>query len=199
MDYKKLGKHIKQNVHLHIGILLACILAGILAYYLPEKYIATGTLLVQRAPETATDYFTYEGFYSQQTAQLFTNTVVGLLESVDIRAKAMENIGIPVNEVSLKRTGKYIKVNKTGPQLIALTVKGNTPTAAENMWNALSSEILSKISQLNSSGDSNLKIVQVYQTPLLSKQYKSMAINIMAGVLFAGAISLLYVSFKYYD
>ena len=159
-------------------------IAGVGLYYgLPVKYVASGSMYVKRAIEDGKGtYFTYEGYYNQQTAIAYTNTVMGLLESVDIRSKALQDLNMKVNEFSLRKLGKQVKVKKTGNQLITLNVTGASPQYAQALWTALALNTVNTAETLNKDSDRFLTISLVNQAPVVKEAFRNVWLNFFAGV-----------------
>ncbi len=199
MEFKQLVKVFKKNVS-NIGIygLLGALIALIL-YFWPSKYHTIGSFYVKRGVDTSIEFFTYEGYYAQQTALAYTNTVMALFESVDVQSKTLQNTGKNVNENTLQKISKNTKVKKSGPQLITLTVKGNSPEESKIIWNSLAQETTTAITQINSNGDPKLSISMVADEPVTKKQFKSLSIYLPAGLLLGVALGLLIISLREYD
>lgn len=199
MELKLLFKVIKKySKTMYICAIIGALL-GIIAYFIPSKYISTGSFYIKRSADANISFFTYEGYYSQQTALSYTNTVVGLLESVDIQSKALSKLNIPINEVSLRRYAKYIKVKKSGPQLVTLTVKGNSFADSKNLWGAVADELVVANQQLNVNGDNKLNVSKISLQPVVKKEYRSLWLHIPAGILLALGAGIFSISLKEYD
>jgi len=176
-------------------------LVGLISYYLlPTKYTAVGSFYIKRATESTgiKTYFTYEGYYAQQGALSYTNTVVALLESLDIRNKALQKLNLAVNEESLRKYGKLINVRKMGPQLITLTTEGNIDTEAKTLWNALSDTLLETTAEVNKDGDPKLSISKVAEEPVVKTTYKALWLNTLIGAGTMFSLSIFWVSFREY-
>lgn len=163
------------------GVVFA--LAGSVIYYLlPPSYNASGSFYIKREiDESGGNYFTYEGYYSQQTALSYTNTLIGIFESVDIKSKALKDLDIEVNEQSIRGFGRNMKVKKSGPQLITLTVKGNTPKNAQATWLAITKATITTANILNTNGDSKLTVSQLAESPVVKMSFRNLYVNIFVG------------------
>ncbi len=156
---------------------------GGLSYFLmPQKYLAIGSLFIGRQIEKSDGkYFTYEGYYSQQTAQNYTNTVIGFLESAELKKDALESVGLPVTEESLRKLGNQIKTKKTSPQLITITIKSEDPERANYYWSYFSGKTIETAKELNKTGDESLQIEPMGQ-PVVKEQYRNIILNLFAGM-----------------
>lgn len=199
MELKRLIKAISKNKKTLIKYGIAGLVLGIAAYFWPAKYITTGSFYVKRGVDTSIDFFTYEGYYAQQAALAYTNTVIALFDSVDIQSKALAETGIPVNEKTLQKAARNTRVKKSGPQIVTLTVKGKTENESIVLWAALAKETTQAITRINSDGDPRISISEVAEKPVTKKEYKSLAINIPAGILAGLVLGLAVISLKEYD
>ncbi|RJR26944.1 hypothetical protein C4561_04165 [candidate division WWE3 bacterium] len=198
MELKDLIKKLKKEIRSLVMFVLVGTGLGLVLYNIPAKYISTGSFYIQRTTENSSNYFTYEGYYGQQTALSYTNTVAALLESVDLRTLALAKLNVPVNEVTLRKYQRFISVNKDGPQLISLTVKGNTHEESKGLWESLSSSLIDTTVDINKSGDANLSISKITDEPVVKKEYKSIWINLSAGFGLGLIAGILFISFKEY-
>jgi capsular polysaccharide biosynthesis protein len=191
MELKELIYFLREKA-LKITIISAVfgIAAVVLYYTLPINYQATGSFYVQRAVETAENngFFTYEGYYGQQTALTYASTLIGLFESTDIKKQALEEIGVQPTNENLRRFDRHVRVKRTSPQLITLTTKAKTPQEAESLWRAVSSTALLAANTLTSQGDADLRIDPVSMDPLVKEEYRNLYVNILAGL----ALGLLF-------
>ena len=64
------------------GMIVGGIVAGALAFTSADSYMATVSIYVQRATDPSNDqYFTYEGYYAQQTAAAYAKTAYQIPET----------------------------------------------------------------------------------------------------------------------
>lgn len=184
MEVKNIIIFLKKN-YLHIlltGLVLSFI-GAVLYYIVPATYDATGSFFIKRGVDNNStgNYFTYEGYYSQQTALSYTNTLTGIFESEDIKSKALINLGIEVNEQSIRKLGRNMRVKKSGPQLITLTVKGSTHQNAQAAWLAITRETITTANFLNTNGDSKLTISQLNENPVIKMSFRNLYVNVLVG------------------
>lgn len=195
MEVKDIVIFLKKN-YLHIlltGLILSSV-GAVLYYLIPATYDATGSFFIKRNIDSSTgNYFTYEGYYSQQTALSYTNTLTGIFESEDIKSKALIDLGTKVNEQSIRRLGRNMKIKKSGPQLITLTVKGNTSEGAQATWLAITKATITTANFLNTNGDSKLTISQLNENPVVKMSFRNLYVNLLVGF---GLGILLSVGFK---
>jgi capsular polysaccharide biosynthesis protein len=199
MELRKLAQSLVINRKTIATYALLGGVIGIVLLLWPAKYMTTGSFYVKRAVDSSIEFFTYEGYYGQQTAAGFTNTVIALFESVDVQSHALEKSGLPVNENTLQKLHRSTKVTKYGPQLITLTVKGTDQMQTNRLWRYLAEETSQTVVNLNASGDPKLAISAVAEQPVSKKVYKSPSIYILAGILSGIILASLVISLKTYD
>lgn len=191
---KKLAKYRSQIL---IFIILGAVL-GVGTYFLPPKYIASGSFYIKRSISGEKNYFTYEGYYGQQTALAYTNSVVALAESLDIKRLVLDKLKIDVNEESLRKLSRMVRVKKTGPQVISITVKADAYSLSENIWTKLSESLLSTTYEINKDGDPNLMVVKISDRPVVKEGYRSMLLFGIGGSLISFTLFSFYICFKEY-
>jgi capsular polysaccharide biosynthesis protein len=198
MEIKEIVKKLaKFKVQIVISIILGALL-GVATYFLPPKYISSGSFYIKRSISGEKNYFTYEGYYGQQTALSYTNSVTALAESLDIKRLVLDKLNIDVNEESLRKLSRMIKIKKTGPQIILITVKADSYTTSENIWNKLSESLLTTTYEINKDGDPNLMVEKVSERPVVKEGYRSIILFGFAGSLISFTIFSFYICFKEY-
>ena len=174
-------------------------LAGLVIYLLPQKYAAVGSFYIRRAvyPSSAT-YFNYDGYYGQQTAISFTNTVVSLLTSADVESQALRKLGITPTGDSLRRVNRLIGATKSGPQVVSLTTKGKTPEDARKLWLAVSKSLLETTTIINADGDQSLGVTPVSDGPVIKEPFQPLYLYLPIGFLSGLLAGLLFIYAKEY-
>lgn len=192
--YKKLIKH---RTNLILSLIIGALL-GIIFYFLPSKYVASGSFFVNRKIDTKSGFFTYEGYYGQQTALSYTNSILSLMESVDIKKMVLESNKIPLNSKNMNMLNRIISVRKTGPQVVFLTVKGRTYEEAKRLWNSVSNITIAAAYEINTNGDENLSISPVSPQPLVGLPYKSIYLYGIVGTLISFSLASCFICLKEY-
>lgn len=193
MELKVLINILYKNALQVVVFLLIGAVGGATTFILPQKYTATGSFYVKRTIQNSSDFFTYEGYYGQQTALAYANTVFALLESTDLKSMTLKKLGTEVNEQTLRKLHKKTDIKKTAPQLVSLTVKDFSPSEAAVVWNALSESLLETTYEINKNGDSALSISKISEEPVVKQTYNNLWLNLSAGAVLGfvfGAFSL---------
>lgn len=177
---------------------LGSLCGGVLFFIIPEKFLATGILYISRTTEESEDFYTYSGYYAQQVALSYTNTVRGLLESEALQAKALEEMQVPLTKTNLKKLGKKIRIKDAGPQLVEIEIKDKSPEKARETWEALSQNIQMASLEINNVGDPKLQITRVKEEPVIKETYKELYVFTLLGGLIALGTSTLYFALETY-
>ena len=152
---KLLNKHFKTAL---VCALVIGVVSFVCASLIKPRYKASTTLFVTRSVEKSSSYFTYEGFYSIQTAEKFTDTVVGLLKSVDVKRLALESVGLSFDPKSLARLEKGLLVKKASGQLVTVSITDKSESYAKNLLLELSKETVRSAQEINRNGDTNISV-----------------------------------------
>jgi capsular polysaccharide biosynthesis protein len=199
MELRNIVKNLsKYKIFLAVSVIIGMLL-GMFYYSLPKTYTATGSFYVKRSVDTLRlSYFSYEGYYGQQTAQAYTNTAIALFESLDTRFESLSRVGLSTNIVNLKKFSKVIKVTKAGPQLITLTVTSKDPRMAEALWESVANTTIEKSRFINIGGDPFLSISKTSEVPVVRDVYKPLWLCLTTGGLLAPLIVILFISLRSY-
>ncbi|KKS31306.1 hypothetical protein A2380_03010 [candidate division WWE3 bacterium RIFOXYB1_FULL_43_24] len=199
MELKEILKILNKKRR-EIGLFIFCGgLLGLAASFLPGKYNTEASYFVGRtADRPSTEFFTYEGYYAQQTAQSYTNTAVGLLESQDLKRAVLEELRIPVTDTSIRKLSRSYRVSKNGPQVITIRVSDYDYNKSLNTFTVISSKFLDTSKKVNAGSDENISVSSLSNNPTV-KQEQRPFINYVAGGLLLGLVSvLLKITFKEY-
>ena len=193
MEIGNLSKLIKKNGFKMLLVATLFGLIGVSVYYaFPPRYTATGTFFVKRAVESSSgEFFNYEGYYSQQVSLSYAKTFAALLESVDIKSKALGTLQMPISDDTLRDINRKVRVKSATPQLVTLTVKGNSVGEATNVWAALSNAALQASESVNSGGDTSVKVVPLNTSPVVQMVYRNVYLNFLVGVLLGTLFCLI--------
>ncbi len=193
-------KFFKANIKMLLVFSLLSGGLGAAAYFfLPTKYYASGSIFVKRViyPYSET-HFTYEGYYGQQAAVSYTNSVIGLIESEDIHAQALQKIGISVTEKSLRVVDRKIKTIKSGPQIINLVTKEKSPEKTEELWSAVADSTLETAEALKTGGDPYINVAKVSDRPIVKEGYRNLPLFSFLGIGLGLLFSTSVLSVKNY-
>ncbi len=200
MELREYLKIVRKSLPLLI-ILAAAF--GTLAFFvslqLPPSYTTSLTLYVKRqATEPSADYYTFDGYYSQQAAEKFTETVVGFLKSKDILLASAKLADLPTDQESLERLESSIKIRQVAPQLVSLKVEQKDGWAAKKFCIAVAQATTERINLLNQTGDKSISVDLLNPEPLVEKNEPKVVLNSLVGILAGTLLAFLYVFLKEY-
>lgn len=198
MELREIFKKIRKNKKMLIVCILVGLLAGILFHFLPSNYIASGSFYITRKEDNSESFFTYEGYYSQQTATTYTNSVVALAESVDVKKQVLEKVDLPIDDQNIRKINKSMSVKKTGPQIINITFKDKDLKKVKTIWQSISDILIETSKEINLNGDGKLTVVKISEEPFIKEGYKTLWMTGVAGIIFGCSLGLLIVSLKEY-
>jgi capsular polysaccharide biosynthesis protein len=196
MELQKLLKFYKDKwlVFVIFGIIGAALGTGAF-YYVPKLYTAQGSLFVSRgvAEDGFNSDFTYEGYYAKQSAAEYSNTIVALLESIEVKQTAGRETDFGTDSAALRKLNRMITVKRKAPQLIILEVKSRNEDTAKAIWNALAKTTVFASTSLNGSGgDPKLKVVTLSNQPVMTEAYRNVWLCGVIG-LFLGSFFAVFV------
>jgi len=197
MELREILKILDKNIKLFLISLVAGLAIGIIYFLVfPPKPTAIGTLVVSRKSDAqSANYFTYDGYYNQQTAELYAKTAAAILESDSLKKTALEKLNIQVSEKTLRWLSKRIKIRKPAPQVITLkTLESKDSTV---LWNTLSKELIAKTQEVNKNGDGNITITKLGD-PIVKSEFKPIWLCVLVAMFLAEMFTLIFVVTKSY-
>lgn len=154
----------------------------------PKGWEASTTLYVHRVnPANLSSVYDYDGYYAQQAAQQYTDTVVGLLKTRDLASRAAQ---IASDSASADLILNGVRVRKTAPQLVSLEVTRLTADEARAELVALAQAAAERSAALNDQYGRTYKVEMVTGQPLLSESNANLPLNTLLGFLGGGALGL---------
>ncbi len=200
MELKKFINKIFGNFRLILSICAFGILLGTGVYLLPNRFVASGAIYVGRVTDKNNSFFTYEGYYGQQTAMAYTNSVLGLLQSTDLLKDTLAQLGRPTDEISIWKLKSGVSSKKSGPQtqVINLITRGKTQEEAVQVWNTVFSNLEKYTSKTSTQSDPALRIFKVTDNVVVVESFKSFGLDIFMGIAFSLISYITYAIIKNY-
>ena len=90
-----------------------------------------------------------------------------------------------------------IRVKKSAPQLVSLTVLANSRERAESLWKTHADNTVERANLLNATGDPNLQISQM-GNPVVKEQFRNVLLNTLVGGLAGLGIGSILLAFINY-
>lgn len=160
------------------------VVVGIASVYWPTRYKSELTVYVQRVPEDppAGDY-TYDGFYAQQAAEAYTDTVEGFLQSRDIIRQALAASNLSTDTNMVRAVEKRLEVEKVAPQLINVSLTMETQNKATALIKEIAAVTKERAKTLNQQENEAMVIDLVNPDPLESSVKPWLELNVVVGFL----------------
>lgn len=199
MELKEVLILLQKNLRLLMAFsLLGALALFLLASFWPVSYKAIVTMYIQRVPEKAENVYSYDGYYAGQAAESYTDTVKGLVGTMDITKRAAEIAGLPTDAVYIKNLAKKIKIAKSAPQLVEITVNLGDREQAKKLALGLAQSASERARLLNQEGDKNLTINIINPDPLVEKSVFNPYLFSLVGALTGFLLALSFVCFRDY-
>lgn len=202
MELKTYLVIIKKN---SVRIIVSALLVGLVVYVvsgsLPISYEATISVYIQKVPENfSQELYTYDGFYAQEAAESYTDTVVGLFESPAITEKVVALLVGLDSELTVKSVSRKVMVEKSAPRIITIRVKDNDQEVAIQTASALFKAADESIKQLHGSDDPErtLQIAALNSEPLIARLAPFVWLNTLVGALVGLIGALCIVALREY-
>lgn len=202
MELKLFLKLIKKYSKIIIvaGILIG-LLSAVFVSQLEPTYVATHSVYVEKVPEKPdSGDFTYDGYYAQQAAELYTDTVVGLFESPAVSARALEIAQKNNTAEDVKKFQKKVFVEKVAPRLIEVKVDSKSEMDASALVSGLFQAVNERVEELTNQGVDSLSmsINVVTPNPLIATEEPMVALWGVLGLFLGLLISTSGVMLKEY-
>jgi len=204
MEFRKLLRILKKQ---WLFLLLATVLfAGIAlvgSLQIPPLHRAQMTLYIKRSTQPASqEFFNYDGYYAQQAAERYTDTVAGLLREKSSVKDALGVLEVGVNQKILRQIYKRVEIKKVAPQLVRITARKRFDY--EEVWKpqdlvaALAGRVQQSVRDLNKGGDEAFSVDVLNEEPLVEQNEPVVWLNMIVGGLLGLFFAFFVVAFKEY-
>lgn len=162
MNYRYYQEAIRQA---GLGLVLISAAAGVLAFVWAERtapdWQVHFSYLVSLSEREAVDNFRFDGYYALSATDLFAATLSSWVKTPEVIAAAYKQAGltIPSNEPDVLR--KAVEANKTGPQLVEVTVRHKNQEAAAQLTAALQTVMADNVARYHEDGIPALKFTAI--------------------------------------
>lgn len=199
MELKEILKKLNKRKKEIIILTLCGGIFGIAATFIPGKYRAEGYYFIGRvADKPSSEFFTYEGYYAQQTAQSYTNTAIAVLESENIKSAVLEDLKLPVTDSNIRKLSRSYKVYKRGPQVVSLVAADYNNEKTLRIYSSISERFLEAGEKIINESDENIKVLPLSEEPVVKREQRPLPNYLAGGLLIGLALALLKFSFKEY-
>jgi capsular polysaccharide biosynthesis protein len=199
MELKTLLSQFRVNIiPITVFAILLAVVAGVLAQTYTHQYTASLSFYVYKPHEVApSGEYSYDGYYAQQIAESYTDTLVGLLENPDVLSQSLIALGInPALDLSNYKNS--LDVEKVAPQLVTLKVSLNDRDQSSRLVTAISNNVRNQVSKFNNQRGEGVEVGLVEENPLLGENQVSPSIAGLAGFLLGLILGIGTVFFRTY-
>ena len=191
-------KHFPSLLLLSLTISL---IAGFSAALLPSSFEATQSIFVRREIQSPSEsFYSYDGYYSQQASERFTDTVVGFLKNKDIVRKAAKNSGFGTSPEEASALASTLRIKRVAPQLVAVSFSTRNKERATTLVDNLTKEVGSISASLNAKGDKFLTISPIESTPFVeNKRFAPLIVAIsifLTTFLFSSLLLAVFIAIR---
>jgi len=187
MDLKEVLEFLKKIYKNLLAFFAVGVFLGILVFsILPKKYISSGILFVGRTVTETQEFYSYSGYYDQQVALSFTNTVRGFLEDKNLHAQILKKLGAEATEKNIRAIDRKIRV------------RSKSRRETEEIWETLVDETVKTMEVLNAKADSKLFIEKTNTTVLSRELMQNPFVFGGVGGLFLMGCGTVYIATKTY-
>lgn len=179
---------------------LAALVAGLFSRSLQPSFEASASVFVGRESQApSSGFYSFDGYYSQQAAERFTDTAMGVMRNKEIVKLAARESGFSDSAAGSRDFSRRLKVKRAGPQLIALSFADRQKEKAVLFIQNLAKITAQKIDELNKKGDRLLTLSVLEPVPFVEERVISpwlVSVSFFGGtVIFSAVVLILLDSF----
>lgn len=157
---------------------------GVLTTQLKPWYEASTSIFIGREAQASSgNFYNYDGYYSQQAAERFTDTVVALLKNKDVIRMAGSKSGFGESATDVDKILSFLKVKKQAPQVLTIIFTYSNKDKSISFIENLSTEVTKRTGLLNEKGDKLLALNVVESKPFVEE--KSFSPLVIFALVFA--------------
>lgn len=193
---------LKTMWHYRIKIAVFSVVLSVLGLFIslnnPSLYRATIEIYVKRQTSPSDKFYSYDGYYSQQAAERYAQTVRGFIRSKEIVREVLSRLGESQTQESLQRVVRSIKVIEVAPQLLSVSVTASSGERAASLVSTIASTVPERLNKLNADGDPALSVSVTTEAPFIENVSLNKIFFPLIGFLLGAFIGILFVSFRVY-
>lgn len=174
---------------------LSTLAAAFLATKIKPSFEATVSVFIRReASVPSPDFYNYDGYYSQQAAERFADTVIGVFRSKDIIYRAGLASGLSASQTNVNDIAGNLKIKRIGPQLITIGFSDAQEDRAVALAKNLTEESMKKLESLNEKGDRYLSLSTLEIKPFVEKKELNPKVAGLVGFTLASFLGSVFLS-----
>jgi capsular polysaccharide biosynthesis protein len=199
MELASLLRQLRNNIlPITVFAVFLAVISGLMAQKYSHRFTATLSFYVYKPHEVApSGEYSYDGYYAQQIAESYTDTLVGLLENPDILSQALTSLGIDASR-DLASYANSITVEKVAPQLVTLKVALNNREESSRLATSVAENVRSQVSKFNNQRGEGVEVGLVETDPLQGEEQIPATIAGIAGLLLGVVMGIGFLFFRVY-
>lgn len=142
------------------GILLFSAALSFLTYAIVEKsgptYEVYYSYLISIKERDKTEDYRFDGYYAINSTDLFASTLAAWSQTPEIIVKAHHEAGVKLPGHRPAQLTKIVNTDKTGPQIIQVTIKHKNLDSAEKLAQGLKKAVEQNIAKYHREGNPDL-------------------------------------------
>ena len=181
-----------------IGIILVLTLittvsAFLFAYYRPTSYASSISFSVNRINKQTTDYYEYDGYYSIQASDLFSQTIISWFMTPSVLLEIYEKAGLDPHITSLEKFANRFNTKKYSAQNIVVTFGESNQERAQKLSEAVIEVVESDASKLNQTHDQKALFEIVGSKPVIVENKPNIILITIVGFVAGIILSLIII------
>ena len=144
-----------------LGLLLISAAAGVLAFVWAERsqpdYQVHYSYLVSLSERETANDFRYDGYYALSATDLFAATLAAWVKTPEVIAEAYRRASLAIPSDEPRALLKTVTADKTGPQLVQITVRHPDKEAALRLAEGLQAVMQENVTRYHQEGIPALK------------------------------------------
>jgi capsular polysaccharide biosynthesis protein len=175
-------------------LLMVSFAAALVAYVVVSNLNPTHhvhfSYLVSLSVRDQTEDFRFDGFYALQATDLFAVTLARWVQTPETIVAAFAQVGLPTPTEDPRQLVRLIRAEKTAPQLVQVTVEGDSSDEAQELASGLQQVMEQNVQQYHDQGIPALQFRVVTTEPWASVSKVSVAVITGATFVFVFFIAV---------
>lgn len=151
------------------GVLLLGFALSFLVFVVIEKtgptYEVHYSYLVSIKERDRTEDYRFDGYYAINSTDLFASTLAAWSQTPEIIVKAHNEAGMELPNRNPAQLTKTVTTNKTGPQIIQVTIKHKNQNSAEKLAQGHKKAVEQNIAKYHQEGNPDIRFSVVATEP----------------------------------
>lgn len=194
-------KSIRKNSLLIIALgIITALATFVFTFNQPSYYNVSLSLLVSSAQNQETNDYRFDGYYTIQATDLFSNTVEAWFKSPEIVSAIYDKAKANLDKSNIKSIAKIFKAEKLAPHYVEVRYKITSEKEAKQLGDAAVGVLSEKTQLLNDSSQGQNDFIITASQPVVVLTKPPVLVNttvgLLAGIFIGFFIGLIKDYFK---